>query len=186
MSSSVLSFASTSAFHVSSPSRSATSPNRRDGIDVADELQRVLGAVGQLVDVDEQRVHLPRRAGIARSDPLIVPAGPLELCVDHRQLIVEQCVVMAELEELRVGELEDLQCRLRAGRRVVDERRVPRRDDEVVGQVGEAVRRTLCLLLRAQRLALAAQQRRDLFAVAAQQLVGVISGAPSALTVKTT
>ena len=27
------------------------------GVDVADELQAVLGAVGQLVDVDEQRVQ---------------------------------------------------------------------------------------------------------------------------------
>src|SRR6185503_3609082 len=35
-------------------------------IDVADELETVLGAIGQLVDVDEERVHLARGAAVAR------------------------------------------------------------------------------------------------------------------------
>ena len=52
-------------------------PEQADGVDVADELEGVLGPVGELVDVDEQRVHLPRRARVARSDPLVVPARAL-------------------------------------------------------------------------------------------------------------
>ena len=59
--------------------------------------------------------------------------------VDARELDVEQLVVVAELEQLRVGELEDLERRLDARLGVVDKRRVPRRHDEVVGQVGQAV-----------------------------------------------
>src|SRR5205809_2463003 len=82
------------------------------GVDVADELQRVLGAIGQLVDVDEQRVDLLRRLRVSRSDPLVVPLRPLQLRVDLRELVVEQLVVVAELEELRVRELENLERRL--------------------------------------------------------------------------
>jgi hypothetical protein len=38
--------------------------------------------------------------------------------LDRREPVVEQPIVIAELEKLRVGELEDLECRLRGGRRV--------------------------------------------------------------------
>ena len=36
-------------------------------VDIADDLQRVFASIGQLVDVDEQRVHLPRSAGVVPS-----------------------------------------------------------------------------------------------------------------------
>ena len=85
-------------------------------VHVADDLQRVLGPVGQLVHVDEQRVHLPRGARVMPSEERVVPARLLlDVGVDARQRVVEQLVVIAELQELGVGELDDLERRLRAG-----------------------------------------------------------------------
>ncbi len=83
------------------------------------------------------------------------PTRPLELLVDARQLAVEQVVVVPELEELRVGELEDLERRLHAGLGVVDERGVPRRHHEIVGQIGQPIAQHLVAFLTAERLTFA-------------------------------
>ena len=64
MSSSVFSFSLTFVFQRSRSSRAPTSAKQPRRVDVADDLQRVLGAVGQLVHVDEERVHLPGRARV--------------------------------------------------------------------------------------------------------------------------
>ncbi len=92
-------------------------------------------------------MDLARGPRVPGSDPLVVPAGPLQPLVDDLQLVVEQFVVVAVLEQLRVGELDDLQRRLGAGDRVVDERRIPGRDDEVVAQVRDPMFEDLLLLL---------------------------------------
>ena len=43
------------------------------GVDVADDLECVLRPVGQLVDVDEQRVHLPGRVSVMTPQQHVVP-----------------------------------------------------------------------------------------------------------------
>ncbi len=53
--------------------------------------------------------------------------------VNVRQRTVEQLVVVPELEQLRVGELEDLERCLRAGGSIVHERRVSGWNHEIVG-----------------------------------------------------
>ena len=53
-------------------------PEQSDGIDVADELDRILGTVGQVVEIDVERMHLPGGPGVAGSEPLFVPARALE------------------------------------------------------------------------------------------------------------
>jgi hypothetical protein len=85
---------------------------------------------------------------------------------------VEQLVVVAELEQLRVGELEDLDRRLRARLGVADERAVPCDDDDVVGEVRDAMAEHLVPLLAAERAALAAQELRDGAAVRGDHRVG--------------
>ena len=127
-------------------------------VHVADDLQGVLGPVGQLVHVDEQRVHLTRRARVVPAEERVVPARLLlHLRVDARQRIVEQLVVIAELQELGIGELDNLERRLRAGGSIVHERRVPRRNHEVVGEIRDPVPQNLVALLAAQR----ARARRE-------------------------
>ena len=49
------------------------------GVDVADHLERVLRLVGQLVDVDEQRVQLLRGADVARPARLFHQRGSCSL-----------------------------------------------------------------------------------------------------------
>src|SRR5262245_55484605 len=142
-------------------------------VDVAHDLQRVVGAVGDLVDVDEERVHLVGGPHRTAPEQVLPPAGALQRRVDPRELRVQQRIVVAELEQLRVRELEELQRGGRARVRVVDERGVPRRDDEIVGQVRQPVLEYLVLLLRAQRRRLAAQHLRDLRAARGHQRLGV-------------
>ena len=55
------------------------------------------------------------------------PAGRLQLGIDAPNALIEQTIVGAELQQLRVGVLEDLERRLGVGLGVVDERRVPGR-----------------------------------------------------------
>src|SRR5436190_3983678 len=67
-------------------------------VDVAGNLQRVFRPVGELVDVDEQRMHVPGGARVAASRPVLPPAALLQLAVDAGELAVEQPIVVAELE----------------------------------------------------------------------------------------
>src|SRR5262245_30381583 len=108
---------------------------------------------------------------VAASPPRPGPPVSLELRVDAPQLVVEQLVVIAELEELRVRVFEQLDRALCGVLRIVDERRVPRRDDEVVGEIGDAVPQHLLTLLDAEGRLLRAQQLSDLLAVTGDQLL---------------
>ena len=77
-------------------------------------------------------MDLARRARIVPSEQRIVPARLLlDVGVDAGQRVVEQLVVIAELQELKVGELDNLERGLRAGGSIVHEGRIPRRDDEI-------------------------------------------------------
>ena len=103
--------------------------------------------------------------------PVVVSPRALQLRVDRRQLAVEPLIVIAELEELRIGELEDLERGLGADRRVVHERGAPGLHHEIIGQVRHAVAEDGVGFLIAQRLALPAQHRRDVAAARRQQIV---------------
>ena len=117
-------------------------------------------------------MHLPGRPGVARPEPLFVPARTLESCVDRRQFAIEQPIVVAELQQLAVREFKNVQRRLRARRRVVDQCGVPGRYDQVIGQVRDPVLQDGGDLLRAERLRFAAQHRCDFGAALGDQLLG--------------
>ena len=105
------------------------------GVHVADELDRVLGVIGQLVHVDEQGMHVVRCARVAARPEQPDRARLLQLGVQARQLGVEEAVIVPELEELRVRELQDLHSGLGSGLGVPHEGGVPRGDDQIVGEV---------------------------------------------------
>jgi hypothetical protein len=102
------------------------------------------------------------RAG-ARSRGGGARAGPAprlgDAVVHRRQLGVEHRVVVAQLEELRVGELEDVLHVGVVGARLDDERVVPREEREVVGVVAEAVRQELAARVGRQRARLGEEER---------------------------
>ena len=142
-------------------------------VDIADDLQRIFGSIGQLVDVDKERVHLPDRLRVVPAEQRIVPVRLLlHLGVDVGERIVQQLVVIAELQKLRVGELDDLDRRQRSGGSIVHERGVPRGDDEIIGEVRQAVAKNLVAFLPAERRAFAAKHRRDHVAVMRHEIVG--------------
>ena len=88
------------------------------------------------------------------------------------ELDVEQLVVVAKLQQLRVGKLEDLEGGLHTGLGVEHEGRVPRRHDEVIGQVGQPVVHHLVALLAAERLAFAADQAGNLLGTRRHEILG--------------
>ena len=117
-------------------------------------------------------MHLPRGASVAPAKPRLEPARMLQPRVDGRELVVEQLIVIAEFQKLTNSQTRgSSECRLRAGRRVVDDRGVPRRDDEVVDEVRDAVPKNGVLLLLAERLALAAQHDRDVLTTDPEELL---------------
>ena len=88
------------------------------------------------------------------------------------ELGVEQLVVVAKLQQLGVGVLEQLHRALRAGLGVVDECRVPGRHHEIVGEIGNAVAQHFVAFLGAERRLLGAQQLRDRLTMPRDQFVG--------------
>jgi hypothetical protein len=106
---------------------------------VSHELQRVLGPIQQLADVDEQRVHLARRTRVAPRAEQVRPPILLQFVVQLPQLQVEQLIVVAKLQQLRIRELHNLLGGSRSGLRVVDECRVPCGNHRIVGQIRQSV-----------------------------------------------
>ena len=113
MSSSVSSLSSTLCLPAIEPEAGGGEVEHARRVDVADQLQRVLGLVGDFVDVDEERVQVVGGPDVAAADEDVEPPLMLQLRVDPPELQVEQLIVVAELEQLRVGELEDLEHGLR-------------------------------------------------------------------------
>ena len=79
--------------------------------------------------------------------------------------------MVAQLEQVGVRELEDLDRGERGPFHVEDERRVPGRDDKIIGEIGDARPKHLLALLRGKRLPLAAQDLRNRRAVPLEHLV---------------
>jgi len=114
-------------------------------------------------------MQLARGTGVASAEQRLVPAGLLEPGIDAAQVGFEALAVIAELQQLRIGELEQLECPDHAGGCVIDERSVPRGNDEVIGEIRQAVLQHFVAFLRTQVRRLDAQQARDVGAVLAQQ-----------------
>src|SRR5262245_9298903 len=128
------------------------------GVDIADDLQGIFSPVGQLGHLDEQRVDLAHGSRISACQPVVQPSLTLQLRVDAFEFRVEQLIVVTKFEQLRVRKFEDLDGGLRAGFRVEDEGAVPCRDDQVVGEIRNAMPQDLVALFDAQRASLGAQQ----------------------------
>ena len=74
-------------------------------VGVADDLEGVRGAVGELEDVDQEIAQaVGRRLRLFASEARAALGVDL---VDRVQLVVEELVVRAQLDELRVGELRE-------------------------------------------------------------------------------
>jgi hypothetical protein len=117
-------------------------------------------------------MHLPGGARLMAPQHGVVPPRVFfEIGVDAGQRVVEQLVVITELQELGISELDNLERGLHACVSIVYERRIPRRDDEVVREVGDAVSQHLVPFLPAERRPLASQHRRDDVSVMLHDLI---------------
>src|SRR5262249_34110326 len=101
-------------------------------IEVADDLERVLDALDQLAHLQQGHQHLPGQRGVGTPEDG-AEALPFELqpLVHPAQAVVERLVIVAELEKLSVGDLQDVGDVLRPGR-LVDEGGIPVDDHQVV------------------------------------------------------
>src|SRR5579859_948980 len=138
---------------------------------VAEELDGVVGALGELVDVEQNGVQLAGGLGRAPARPGS-GASLFEEVVDLLQLLGHQLVVVAELEQLRVGVLQKLDGGLGAGSGVVDEGCVPSDDCEVVRIVRDARLENLLALAFGEGGGLATDDLGDLVSMGGEQVVG--------------
>ena len=99
-------------------------------------------------------------------------AADFQEVVDVLQFLGQQLVVVAELQQLRVGVLQKLDRRLRPGLGVVDEGRVPSNDREIAGIVRHARREDLLAFAFGEHGGFAADDLGDLVARPWQQIVG--------------
>src|SRR6266576_6415195 len=107
------------------------------GKHVAEKLDGVVGALGEFVHVEQDGVQF--RGGTGSAPPGPEPgASFFKEVVDVFQFLGEQFVIVAKLEKLRVGVLQELDGGFGAGRRVVDEGGVPSDDSQVGRIIGDA------------------------------------------------
>lgn len=140
------------------------------GEHVAEEFDGVVGVLGEFHDLEQDGVEVGGGAGEA---PAEEDSGALfERVVDGVELAGEEVVVVAELEELGVGVLEELDGGLRAGGGVVEEGGVPADDGEVGGVVGDAGLEDLVALAFGELEVLAADDLGDAGAVVGDELRG--------------
>ena len=141
------------------------------GEHVAEELDGVVGALGEFVHVEQDSVQFRRGAGGAPARPEAGASG-VEEVVDVFEFLGEQFVVVAELEQLRVGVLQELDGGLGADGGVVDEGGVPSDDREVVGIVGDARLQNFLALAFGERGRFSADDLGDVVALGGEQIVG--------------
>src|SRR5215467_9977879 len=94
------------------------------GEHITEELDGVVGVLGEFGDVEQDGVQLRRGTRRAPARPEAGASG-FEEVVDVLQLNAQQFVIVAELEQLRVGILQQLNGGLGSGLRVIDEGGVP-------------------------------------------------------------
>src|SRR5271163_3057266 len=105
------------------------------GKHVAQEFDGVIGALGQLAYVEQDGVKFGGGFSGAPARPEAA-ASAVEEVVDLFELPGEQFVVVAELEQLGVGILQELDGGLGADCAVIDEGGVPSDYGQVVGIIG--------------------------------------------------
>src|SRR5580658_257835 len=119
-------------------------------IEVADHLERVVDAFGKLGELDEPAHHrsaeLDPRASHQIGDRVAAPCSA-EFTVNSCELGAKKVVVVAQLEELGSGKLEDVGDIAAAGG-LEDEGAVPVDDDEVVLEVAVRVLQNVLPLAR--------------------------------------
>ena len=140
------------------------------GEHVAEKLDGVVGALGEFVDVEQHGVQFRGSAGGAPASPEPGASG-VEEVVDLFEFLGEQLVVVAELEQLRVGVLEELDGGLGAGLRVVDEGGIPSDDREVAGIVRDAGLQNFLALAVGECGHLSANNLGDLVALRGEKFV---------------
>src|SRR5579863_9540689 len=141
------------------------------GKHVAEELDGVVGALGEFVDVEQHGVQFRSGAGGAPARPE-AGASRVEEVVDIFELAGEEFVVVAELEQLRVGVLQELDGGFGAGGRVVDEGGVPSDDGEVVGIVRNARLQHFLSFAFGELRGFSADDLGDLIALGCEQVSG--------------
>src|SRR5579863_9995753 len=99
-------------------------------------------------------------------------ASAIEEVVDFFQFGGEEFVVVAELEELRVGILQELDSSFGAGGAVVNEGGVPSDHGEIVRIVGNAGLQNFLAFAVGERLGLAPHDLRDEAASRNKKIVG--------------
>ena len=105
-------------------------------VEVADHLEGVVDALGELAELHEAAHDAapevdPRVAKDVGEAP---PVGAIEVAVDAGQLRVEELVVVAKLEELRRGQLENVR-NVSAARGLEHEGAIPVDDHQIVVEV---------------------------------------------------
>src|ERR1019366_5054861 len=138
---------------------------------VAQELDGVVGALGQFVHIEQDGVQAAGAFGGAPAGGDAHRAVVHEI-VNALQFAGQQFVVVAEFEELRVGVFEQLDYGFRAGRRVVEERSVPADHGQIVRIVGDFRLHDLLLLAVGERNVFAAHDLGDASALGREQFGG--------------
>src|ERR1035437_7998225 len=105
------------------------------GKHIAEKLDGVVGALCQFAHVEQNSVEFGGGAGGAPARPKSA-ASALQEVVDIFKLLGKKFVIVAELEQLRIGILQELDSRFGAGRTVVDKGSIPSNHGEVAGIVG--------------------------------------------------
>ena len=119
----------------------------------------------------DERVEPPRQVAHNRRE---LRSGPVRCIVSHRivhprQLVIEQVVVIAHFEQLRVGHVEDVDD-ITVVARLIDESAVPGHYHEIVRVVREALPQQVTPRPLGERTLLAGQQRNQVDAL--QEFVG--------------
>src|SRR5579863_37146 len=141
------------------------------GKHVAEELDGVVGALGEFADVEQHGMQLSGGAGGAPARPQ-AGASSIEEIVNVFEFLGQKFVVVAELEQLRVGVLQQLDGGFGAGGSVVNESGIPADHRDVVGIVGHAGLQNLQLLAFGKDGGFAAHDLGDAVGLRSQQVGG--------------
>src|SRR5580700_2572558 len=139
------------------------------GKHIAEELDGVIGALGQFAHVEQNGVEFGGGAGGAPARPKSA-ASALQEVVDVLELLGKKFVVVAEFQQLRIGILQELDSRFGAGRSVVDKGSIPSDHGEVAGIVGNPRLENFLAFTVGKRLVLTAYHLRNAICLRCQQV----------------
>ena len=130
-------------------------------IDVLGYLQRVVDLFGKFGDFSDQRIEAARQLGeTPRGEKRCRAPRFLDTVVHARELRVEQFVVVAKLEQLRIGDFEHVRD-IGIAARLVDESAIPGQHDEIVFVIRERLAQHFATRRIRQRASLARKDRHE-------------------------